>query len=171
MPKPFPHSMRHDGQFDWWRATIKLPTFRNVQIGIPGLRSTSKIIRLRVEAGDDGPMDAQAVAYTYCLENQAKILDACFRGISKIAKIMRPVIDRAGWFTPERLNEIVPKIATPENLCKRVRLYEVNITDRVQKGVAYVEYSFGCAWDQEHGLMVVLLRDQLIYSGLGGDGW
>lgn len=171
MPKSFPRSMRHDEEFDWWQGTVKLPEFSDVKIKVPGRKSSSGPIELRVEADDDGPMEAQAAAFTYLLDNQSNILDACFRGIAKTAKRMRPIFQNGGWLTPEQLEQLLPKSPTPEALHTRVRLYDVCITDRVKSGVAHVEYSFNCAWDQEHGLLIVLHRDRLVFSGLSGDGW
>lgn len=69
--------MRFDEEFEWWKCNIELPVFSGVRITVPGRESTSKIIELRVEAGDDGPMDAQKAAYTYLLESQPLILEAC----------------------------------------------------------------------------------------------
>ena len=163
--------MQHDEEFDWWRGTIKLPKFRGVKITVPGRKSTTSTIELRVQADDDGPVEAQGGAYTYLLDNQTKVLDACIKGIAKTAKQMRPIFEKAGWFDPKQLDKLLPKSPTADALRTRVRLYDVCITDRVKSGVAHVEYSFSCAWDQEHGLFIVLHRDRLVYSGLTGDGW
>lgn len=163
--------MQHDDEFGWWQGTIKLPVFRNVKIKVQGRGSSYSPIVLRVEADDDGPMEAQAAAYRHLLDNQARILDACLRGIAKTAKRMRPIFEKAGWFEPKTLDQLLPKSPTAEALRTRVRLYDVCITDRVKSGAAHIEYSFNSAWDQEHGVLVVLHRDRLVYSGLGGDGW
>jgi hypothetical protein len=163
--------MRHDEAFDWWRGTVKLPEFRDIRIKVPGRKSSSKTIELRVEADEDGPTEAQAAAFTYLLANQPKVLNACLRGIAKIARQMRPILEEAGWFTPEQLDEVLPRSPSAKELRSLVRLYDVCITDRVKKRMAHIEYSFSCAWDQEHGLLVVLHRDQLVFSGLTGSGW
>jgi hypothetical protein len=171
MPTPFPRSMQHDEEFDWWRGSIKLPQFRDVKIKVPGRKSTSSTIELRVEADDDGPMEAQGAAYTYLLDNQTKVLDACVKGIAKTAKLMRPILEKTGWFDAKQLDELIPKSPTVDALRTRVQLYDVCVTNRVKSGVAHVEYSCNCAWDREHGLLIVLHRDRLVYSGLTGDGW
>jgi len=169
--KPFPKSLRYDESFDWWRGTIKLPKFRDVKITAPGRKSTSKRIELRVELDDDEPTEAQAAAYTYLLDHQSKVLDACLRGLAKTAKRMRPILEEGGWFTPKQLDKVLPKSPTAKALRTLVRLYDVCVTNRIKKGVAHIEYSFSCAWDEEHGLLVVLHRDQLVFSGLTGSGW
>jgi hypothetical protein len=163
--------MRHDEEFDWWRGTVKLPQFGDVKIKVPGRKSSSSTIELRVEADDDGPMEAQGAAYTYLLDNQEKVLDACLKGIAKSAKRMRSIFEKSEWFKPGQLDELLPKSATPDALRSRVRLYDVCVTDRVKSEMAHVEYSFNCAWDREHGLLVVLHRDRLVFSGLTGSGW
>jgi hypothetical protein len=163
--------MEHNEEYGWWEGTVNLMGFHHIRMDVPGRQSKSTSIELRVEADDDGPMETQAAAYRYCLDNQSKIRDACLRGIVTTAKSMRPIFARAGWFSPERLEEILPKAPSAESLCTRVRLYDVCVTERVEKDMAYLEYSFNSAWDREHGLLIVLLRDQLVYSGFTGDGW
>jgi hypothetical protein len=163
--------MRFDESYDWWLASIKLPSFRDVTINVAGRKSTSKPINLVVRAEDDGPMDAQAKAYSYCLENQQKIREVCLRGIVKTAKRMRAIFEKSPFFAPGQLDQILPKSPTPEDLRKRLRLTDIWITDRVSKGTAYMEYHFDSAWDPEHGMLVVLLRDRLAFSGLTGEGW
>jgi hypothetical protein len=163
--------MQHDEEFDWWRGTVKLSEFRGVKINLPGRKSSSSTIELRVEADHDGPMEAQGAAFTYLLDNQAKVLGACLKGIAKTAKRMRSIFEKAEWFKPGELDVVLPKSPTADALRTRVRLYDVCITDRVKSGLAYVEYSFNCAWDGEHGLLVVLHRDRLVHFGLTGEGW
>ena len=171
MPKPFPRSTRYDERFECWKGTVRLPEFRNVKITVPGRKSTRSTIDLRVEAKDIDPDAEQGAAYTSLLDNQRTILDACLKGIAKTAKQMRPIFERAGWFEPKRLDELLPKKPTAEALRTRVRLYDVCITDRVKGGIAYIEYSFSKRVDQEHGQFIVLYRDRLVHSGLTGDGW
>ncbi len=169
MPKPFPSSMCYDDQFEWWRGTIKLLKFDDVRIDVSGRKSTSRTIELLIDADNDGPSEAQAAAYIYCVDNQSKVLDACFRGIAKTANRMRSSL--AKWNTPERLEGILPKTPTPDKLRSRIRLTTVRITNREKNRLAHIEYSFNCAWDQEHGLLVVIHRDRLVFSGLSGSGW
>jgi hypothetical protein len=163
--------MRYDDRFEWWKGTIRLPEFRSLKITMPGRKSTRSTIDLRVEAEDIDPVEEQAAAYSYLLDNQRKVLDACLKGITKTAKQMRPIFEKAGGFEPKRLDELLPKTPTADALRTRVRLYDVCVTDRVKNGIAHIEYSFSSAWDQEHGQLIVLHRDRLVYSGLSGDGW
>lgn len=171
MPEPFPRSMRFDEEFDRWRGPVGLPEFRNVRIQVPGRKASPGAVELRVEADDDGPTAAQAAAYTHLLDQQAKARDACLRGIVRTAKRMRRTFEGAGWLAPEQLEAVLPKSPTADALRTRVQRYDVSITDRTRGGVAYVEYSFNSAWDREHGLLVVLHRDRLVFSDLTGSGW
>jgi hypothetical protein len=163
--------MQYDEEFEWWHGSVKLEGFRDIRIKVPGCESSSSTIELRVRADDDGPMDAQGDAYTYLLDNQEKVVGACFKGIATTAKMMRSIFEKSEWFKPGQLDTLLPKSPTAEALRTRVRLYDVCITDRVKNGIAHVEYSFNSAWDQEHGLLIVLHRDRLVFSGLTGDGW
>ena len=163
--------MEHDVEFDKWRGTLNLPEFRHVKIKRPGRKPPARKIKLSVRADDEGPTKAQAAAFTYLLDNQEKVLNSCFRGITRTAKRMRGIFEKAKWVEPEQLDEMLPKSPTADTLRTRVEPYEVRVTDRVKGGVAFIEYDFSCAWDGEHGLLIVLHRDRLVYSGLSGDGW
>jgi hypothetical protein len=140
-----------------------------VNVKVAGRKSSSSPtpIVLRVKADEAGPTDAQTAAYAYMLDNDAKIASACFRGIAKAVRNLR----KAGWFDGAPPGDMPPKSLTPDALRTRLQLYDVCITNRVKAGVAYVEYSLNCSWDGEHGLLVVLHRDRLAYSGHTGDGW
>ena len=44
-------------------------------------------------------------------------------------------------------------------------LYAVNIHQLDNDGVPYVGYEFGCEWDEEHGLVVLMHGTRLIEVG------
>lgn len=165
----FPRTLQYDDDIGWWRGTISLPAFNTVNIDIPPRKAAAKRVKLFVEADEDGPSAAQAATDAYLRENQEKVLRGCFTGIAKVAKQMRPIL--ADYTSRARLEALLPKYPKPEHLRSRVRLASVVITDRVKRRDAHVEYTFDCAWEREHPLLVVLLRDRLVYAGGSGDGW
>lgn len=169
MRDPFPRTLQYDDDINWWRGTIRLPAFDTVSIDLPPRKAAAKRVKLFVDADEDGPTAAQAAAFTHLRENQEQVLRACLAGIAKIAKQARPIL--ADYTSRARLEAMLPKSLKPEDLRSRVRLASVEITDRVKRGVAHVEYTFDCAWEREQPLLVVLLRDRLAYVGGSGDGW
>ena len=165
----FPESLKYDRDMEWWAGTTALPGFAALRIAMGRRRSTTKQIDLFIQADEDGPTDAQVAAYRYCLDHQSSVVKACLRGLTDVARKSRSAYEGFG---PEQdLEKLLPRNVTPEQLESRMRLVTVQITDREKQGVAYIEYDFNCAWDGEHGLLVVLHKDRLVYSGGSGDGW
>jgi hypothetical protein len=124
---------------------------------------------LQVRADDEQPTDSQLNAFKYLLANQRQILDASLDAIAKWGRKTRHVY--AKWNTDEKLAQLLPRDVNPSQLMDRVRLYNIHICNRELKSVAYVEYSFGCCWDAEHGILVVLLKDRQKFCGFTGSGW
>ncbi|HEX8340904.1 MAG TPA: hypothetical protein VF624_08355 [Tepidisphaeraceae bacterium] len=165
----FPKSLKYDDDMEWWAGTAKLLGFAALRIAMGRRRSATKQIHLFVPADEDGPTDAQVVAYRYCLNNQPSVVKACLRGLTEVARKSRAAYE--GMVPEQQLEKLLPKKVTAEQLESRVRLASVQVTDREKQGVAYIEYDFNCAWDDEHGLLIVLHKDRLVYSGGSGDGW
>jgi hypothetical protein len=126
-------------------------------------------MELTVSSDGERPSEAQASAFGYLRSNQQRILNAALKSIAKWGRRTRH--GYSTWQTEEQLEMLLPRNVTPEQLMHRVRLYNVAIPDRERRGIAYVEYSFGCSWDQEHGILVVLHQDREEFCGFTGSGW
>ena len=65
----------------------------------------------------------------------------------------------------EELEAAVPKLPSPEDLRALMGLLAVHLFDVVHDGKHYVGLEFGCAWEDEHGLGVLLHGTEVIALG------
>ena len=59
----------------------------------------------------------------------------------------------------------VPKLKSEEDLAQNVGLYAVNIHPVAASGLPYLGYEFGCSWDEEHGLGVLMHGTRTVHVG------
>jgi hypothetical protein len=77
------------------------------------------------------------------------------------------------WCSPQSLertskfdfDDHFPVIADEQDLKENVGLYAVNIHQVNMGGIPYIGYEFGCAWDKEHGLGVLIHGTRVVEVG------
>ena len=100
-----------------WNGVMKLPGFGRLRIG--SSRSAGKgAAFVSVDAGADGPSDAQTAALMYLQKNEAKVIDAALAAIAKWAPKGRKFYARI--YPPPVLDEMLPKNVKPAELVKRL---------------------------------------------------
>jgi hypothetical protein len=151
-----------------WNGVMKFAGFGRLRIG-PGRAAGKKAAAamVNVEAGAVGPSDAQTAALEYLQENPDKVIDAALRAIAKWAPAGRKRYARI--YPRPVLDEMLPKSATPAELAQRLSLRGIGFHKRQQSGVAEIDLEFDAAWDEEHGVAVVMHRNRVKSVGLPGD--
>jgi hypothetical protein len=122
--------------------------------------------------GERRPSPEQAAAVEYLLANEAHVRGVLLAAAAKYAGEVRAAY--ADGLTGEQsreFEEALPENPTPADMDGRIDFSSLNVTENAQEGTAYVEYALNCTWDDEHGVMVVLHRDRVVYVGQQGDGW
>ena len=101
-----------------------------------------------------GPSAEQENAHIYLLENETAVGQAIVQGV--FGCYQDEIYD------PE-LEEFLPKLESPEGLKRLIRLrelyFEGSPSEEPQGAFARVGWSFGCTWDEEHGLGVRTHKD------------
>ncbi|MCT7376903.1 hypothetical protein N5A92_17900 [Chelativorans sp. EGI FJ00035] len=77
------------------------------------------------------------------------------------------------WCSPESIerktrfdfSDDFPAISDEQSLKENVGLYAVNVHQLDVGGVPYVGYEFGCEWDEEHGLGVLMHGARVVEVG------
>ncbi|MEP4034988.1 hypothetical protein [Pseudophaeobacter sp.] len=59
----------------------------------------------------------------------------------------------------------LPSLETMQDLVQVIDLIGVNVHQISNDGIPYVGYEFSCAWDEEHGLGVLMHRDRIVELG------
>lgn len=67
------------------------------------------------------------------------------------------------------LNEAMPPVASPKQLCGMVGLAGIFLLEEVDDGIGHVGYEMCCDWDTEHGLGIVVHRDRVVAVGMADE--
>jgi hypothetical protein len=144
----------------WWGAELHLPTWAGYQsrrgpygsIDSPSLADGSVKFIFAPEGRDVAPLNEQEVALTRWFElNEPAVSTA----------VKEAVID---WCSPNNvlrnerfdLGEEFPFIASERELRKVSGLHTIYMHQITTSGVPYLGYDFGCQWEEEHGLGVLM---------------
>ena len=71
----------------------------------------------------------------------------------------------SGDFSPQEAEELLPMLTTPGDLQQLIGLYVVNVHQIAKDGIPYLGFEFGCTWDQEHGLGVLMHGTRVVAVG------
>jgi hypothetical protein len=170
---PFP-PLQWGGYF--WEGRVALGSWRGFQSrsGAYAARSATKesdgTARLSVAAPggvvERPPSAEQANALRYLLEHEEAIRDALVAAIFEEYSAIREGLLRDGLDDEEDL----PNLERPDQLKAHIGLSTVHILAVVKDGAAYVGFEFGCTWDMEHGLGVMMHRGRIVevpHMGIG----
>jgi len=61
----------------------------------------------------------------------------------------------------------MPRISSVSDLRQLIGLYAVNVHQVVKNDLPYLGFEFGCAWDEEHGLGVLMHGMRAVEVGEG----
>lgn len=111
------------------------------------------------QGGAAAPSSEQVAAYQHLLARGEVVTQA----------ILRAVFEKyAGWkedLGEDVEEEMMPDIKSPEELRKLMGPGSAYILTQARDGVAYIGIEFGCNWDDEHGLGVLIHKDRVVEMG------
>jgi hypothetical protein len=157
-------------QYDlWWGTHLRLPSWAGYQsrLGPYGSRDKSQpsdgSVRLIFAPEGRGlePLSEKEIQLiSWFEENEPRVSEAVKAAIIR-------------WCSPTSLERIrkfdfddsFPVIDGEEGLKQNVGLYAVNIHQLDIDGTPYVGYEFGCEWEEEHGLGVLMHGTRLVEVG------
>lgn len=108
------------------------------------------------------PTEAQREAMTYHLEHGAAIQSAVLAALLPHYESLRP---RYASFLGHEADKLMPAVQSPLHLLPLVDLRQVYMHPWTKEGAGYVGLLYGCTWDQEHGLGVILVRGRVFEIG------
>lgn len=113
------------------------------------------------EASFGPPAPEQSTAYNFLKQNNRDIAMAALEAIFEKYPEWQ---DSYGYEDDER-EEFMPDIRSPNDLKQLIGLGTVHILNIAKDGHAYHGLEFGCTWDEEHGVGVLLHKDRVIKVG------
>lgn len=108
------------------------------------------------------PTEAQRATMAYHLEHGDVIQSAVLAALWPHYKSLRP---RYASFLGHEADKLMPAVHAPSDLLALVDLRQVYLHPWTKEGASFVGFLFGCTWDQEHGLGVILAGDRVIEIG------
>jgi hypothetical protein len=167
---PFPPLQRRELH---WTGRVTLSSWAGFQSRVgPYGSSTSSApgdgtVRLSVAAESLAPpLPEQAAAYEYLLANQEAIRDVLLAAIIEEYPLIRRNVLGGGGIDPADM----PEQLSPDDLTSRIGLAVVHVLRVAKDGIAYTGFEFGCTWDEEHGLGMMMHRGRVVEFPENGVG-
>jgi hypothetical protein len=165
---PLP-ALKSDGM-DEWSGQDALRSWAGYRAGA-GNRPSKGNFRATVarqEDRDDNPRPPaaeQIAAYRFLKDNEKKITDAVLKAVLKAFTKLK----RDGYF--DESDEPAPAITSVADLKRNIELLGVHLFDYAKSGHAYIGTNFGCTWDEEHGLGLILHKSRVVAVGQADTAW
>jgi hypothetical protein len=188
---PFPpltRTISPDGKSSQWHSTVHLDSWK----GFANEKDLSPDGWCGPDPNPDGeldlsislvqltapePTEEQVKAFQYLLDHERAVRDAVLQGIFKVypkwresfyaavstdgGRTFQPATNFPDLLPPDRM----PAISRPDDLMKLIRPQEMWILKNSKDGFAKIGFAFLCKWDEEHGLGVVTLKEQVLDIG------
>jgi hypothetical protein len=106
------------------------------------------------------PSPAQSKAYIFQQEHGEEVVAAVLKALLPYYQGLRGVW--ADSHDSAKLNEIMPEITDFKDL---INLSQVHVHSWQKSDFAYVGLGFGCSWDREHALGVMLHQARVVEIG------
>jgi len=111
--------------------------------------------------GTEPLTDAEISAVRWVIEHEAPISKAL---VSSLLKEYPKLQNEYGYSGKEKA-ELMPDIESVDDLRKLIGLSSVNVHQVQKDGIPYAGFEFGCTWDDEHGLGVLMHGTRTVEIG------
>jgi hypothetical protein len=161
-----------DFQWDdyYWTTQAQLPSWvgyqtRNGPYGsISSDEPSDGVVTIIVEpeGGDEAPLTEQERANVqWLLDHEAEVASAVLEGL--LAEYPR-LQELYGYEGAER-EAYMPDVSSTEDFRQLIGLHNVHVHSLLKDGLPYLGYEFGCTWDGEHGLGVLMHGTRAVEVG------
>jgi hypothetical protein len=168
---PFPEMIWSD--YDCWEGQVCLAAWAGFHssgraYGASDPEAPSDgTVGLCVSPNDPGvapyPTEAQAKALLFQIQNGTEVVASVLRSLLPYYESLRP--RWASYYGAAELSRIMPAIANTSDFSRLIDLRQVHVHPWTRDGLSYVGLQFGCTWDQEHGLGVMLHGARVVDIG------
>jgi len=105
--------------------------------------------------------DSEVALAVWAIENEASVAAALMESLLK----EYPALQEQYGYSDEEKAEIMPDIKSADDLRNLIGLHSVNIHQIQKNGLPYMGFEFGCKWDEEHGLGVLMCGTRTVEIG------
>ncbi|HEX7286417.1 MAG TPA: hypothetical protein VF532_09550 [Candidatus Angelobacter sp.] len=154
----------------WWTTTALLPSWKGFQSrkGAYGAQDTPApsdgLVRIvfAPEGRRNQPLtDSEISAVNWAIEHESSISKAL------ISSLLReyPSLQKQYGYSAKEKAELMPDVKSAEDLRALIGLSSVNVHQVQKDGIPYMGFEFGCTWDEEHGLGVLMHGTRTVRIG------
>jgi len=154
----------------FWEAKAQLPSWIGYQarngpygsISSDGPSDGWVTIVVETEGGDKSPPGEQEHACVqWVLDHEAEVASAVMEGLLAAYPGLQQVYD----YEAEEREEVMPDVSSTGDFRRLIGLHNVHVHQLLKDGIPYVGYEFGCTWDGEHGLGVMMHGTRVLEVG------
>jgi hypothetical protein len=154
----------------FWRAKTRLPSWVGYQsrygpygsISSKDVSDGSVTVTFAPEGRDDAPLTEDELASVrWLLDHEGEIASAIVVGL--LAEY--PKLKEAYDSDASGPDQYLPHVSSESDLRALIGLFQVHVHPLVKDGLPYLGYEFGCDWDEEHGLGVLMHGTRIVKIG------
>ena len=157
---PFPH----------WTLKAVLPSWKDnrSQRDLQGRRETPEasdgIVEIQlspIRRSAEPPTATEVAAVSWVIENEALISHALIASLFKEYGSLQELYGYSG----KPRAELMPDIERADELRSMIRLHKVYVHRTQKEGTPYSGFLFGCDWEKEHGLGILMQGNRTVKIG------
>lgn len=142
-------------QYETWEGSAELPAWRGFQ--------SDGAVQLILD-GEAGPTEFQSRAFRFQLEHGPQVVTAVLEALLPYYRQLR-----ADWSDAldddADLARAMPEVSDEEDFRSLIGLAVIHVHPYRKDELGYVGLEFGCTWDEEHGLGVMLHGARVVSIG------
>lgn len=165
-----PDLTRDDFSWDdyFWKTTVSLPMWSGFQSrrGPYGSRDSDSPSDGRIEVvfapegRENSPLrESEIQLVRWAVQNALQMQRALLNGLLECYPSLREKYD--GFVEPEDM----PPVRGVDDFRCLIGLHSMNVHPLEKDGAPYVGFEFGCTWDSEHGLGVLMHANRVVEIG------
>jgi len=154
----------------WWTATAIFPSWEGFQSrrGAYGSQDavtpsdgSARIIFAPEGRGIEPLTDSERASIDWVIENEASISKSLLLSLLE----EYPSLQEPYGYSVQEKAELMPDVSTIEDFRALIGLHTVHIHPVLKAGIPYAGFEFGCTWDDEHGLGVLMHGTRTVEIG------
>jgi len=154
----------------WWQTKVNLPTWSGFQSRDDSYGSNDSeessngdvTIVFAPEGRDIAPLTKDEIeSVKWVLENEASLSKSLLSSLREAY----PSLQEDYGYTEQNKIEYMPNIKCQDDFRNLIGLHSVNVHPIQKDGMPYIGFEFGCTWDPEHGLGVLMHGNRVVEIG------
>jgi hypothetical protein len=156
-----------EGQF--WTIEAQLPSWAGYQTrkgpygSISSDSPSDGVVKIVTpeDSQESSPTEQDRACVQWLLDHEAEVASAVLKGI--LADY--PKLQELYGYEGEERETLMPDVSSADDFRQLIGLHNVHVLRVVSKGIPYLGFEFGCVWDPEHGLGVLVHGTRVVEVG------